>query len=239
MELANNNQPNNTKKELAIYRPLYTKNITQGFGQNLACAKTNALKQPYRPFQIISSYQNGLCPLGSQPFYPLIGLKGHNGLDFKAWKREPIFHSANFDGWAKTEKDPDGGIGVDIISNEPILEYEGKMHYIKIRNWHCHEIIVHDGQKVKMGDPIALAGNTGASSGVHLHFGLKICNKDGRNTIIGGNGYYGAINPAPYYYNELMVREILGLSQEKLDTAQKVARVIYGLKSGLNSLLNK
>lgn len=229
----------NITMKLAIYRPLYTKKITQKFGENKACAKTNALKQPYRPFQITGAYQNGLCPQGYQPFYGLMGLKGHNGLDFGAWLREPIFHNANFDGWAKTEIDADGGVGVDIISNEPIFEYEGKMHYIKTRNWHCHEIIVHDGQKVKMGDPIALAGNTGASSAVHLHFGLKVCDKDGRNRIIGGNGYYGAINPAPYYYNELMVREVLGLSQEKLDVAQKVARVIYSLRSGLRSIINK
>jgi hypothetical protein len=133
----------------------------------------------------------------------------------------------------------DGGLGVDIISNEPIFEYEGKKHYIKLRNWHCQEIIVHDGQQVKMGDPIALAGNTGASSGVHLHFGLKVCDKQGRNTIISGNGYYGAIDPAPYYYHEIMVRETLGLSQENLDTAQKLARVIYAFRGGLNSLLNK
>lgn len=226
-------------KELAIYRPIYTKRITQKFGENKACAKTQTNGQPYRPFQIMGAYKDtNLCPSGYSKFYPLVGLKGHNGIDMGAWLKEPIFHSGNFDGWAKTEKDVDGGLGVDIISNEPIFEYEGKMHYIKLRNWHCSEIIVHDKQQVKMGDPIALAGSTGASSGVHLHFGLKICDKDGNNTVIPYNGYYGAIDPTLYYYDEIMIRDILGLSPEKLDVAQKISKVVYSFREALNNIIN-
>jgi len=41
-------------------------------------------------------------------------------------------------------------------------------------------VLVGLGQKVKMHDPIALSGNTGFSSGPHLHFGV-FCNVDATN----------------------------------------------------------
>lgn len=49
---------------------------------------------------------------------------------------------------------------------------------------HCSKFVAKVGQKVKMGDTIALVGSTGSSTAPHLHFSVRV------------NGSY--VDPAPY-----------------------------------------
>lgn len=39
---------------------------------------------------------------------------------------------------------------------------------------HCSQLLVSQGQTVKAGEPVALSGNTGKSTGPHLHLELKV-----------------------------------------------------------------
>lgn len=80
----------------------------------------------------------------------------------------------------------DSDIGGANLTNRPFANYViiahedgtfGEYYHLKKNG-----VLVSLGQEVKMHDPIALSGNTGFSSGPHLHFGV-FCNLDGTNRM--------------------------------------------------------
>ncbi len=96
--------------------------------------------------------------------HPVTGrVAPHNGTDFAMPTGTPILSTGD-------------GV-VTRVSNHP---YAGK--YIEIRHGgdyvtrylHLHRILVNKGQSVKRGERIALSGNTGRSTGPHLHFELHV-----------------------------------------------------------------
>ena len=94
-------------------------------------------------------------------------------------------------------------LGTDVLSvDDGIVVSEAPEPYGKTliveHSWgrsyygHLSKYVVDVGQKVQKGDVIALSGNTGESTGPHLHFGMRLNSYDIKN------GYYGKINPMPY-----------------------------------------
>ncbi|WP_392565779.1 murein DD-endopeptidase MepM [Utexia brackfieldae] len=90
----------------------------------------------------------------------------HNGVDFAVSRGTPVLASG------------DGEVMV--------AKYSGSAgNYIAIRHgrqymtryMHLDKILVKPGQKVSKGDVIALSGNTGRSTGPHLHYELHVDNK--------------------------------------------------------------
>jgi len=201
--------------ELQIFRPLTSKKLTQHFGENKACVRPNGA--------IIGTETT--CPANTVPFYQSVGMDGHSGIDIKAIVGEDVYHAATYDGWWSTEVDNAGGIGVDVISNEPLFfpfpiptelintavphTQNGKVgftHYVKMRYWHLHAPVGFTKKAIKCGTVIGMAGNTGASSAPHLHFAPKWCLIDGR-AVGNNNGYYGAFDPTPYYTHDYTALE--------------------------------
>lgn len=194
---------------LKIYRPIRSSRVSQPFGANHACI---------HPSGQVVTRRAAECPTGSVPFYKSLGMDGHNGIDYPAIEGENVVHAATYDGWMHTEVDSAGGIGVDVISNEPLFflgkpptglklptvvqnGVEGFLCHVKLRSWHLKTVIGWEGRQVKHGQVIGLAGNTGASSGPHLHFGFKYCDKNGKSLL--RNAYSGASDPAPFLNNQV------------------------------------
>lgn len=165
------------------------------------------------------------------PVYATLGLKGHNGMDFYALDGFPIY--AAHDGEVTfCGEDGSAGLGVVIRTLEP-KEYGENKVYFKSIYWHIKKgsFKVKAGDIVKAGHLIALADNTGLSTGAHLHFGLKPVLKGETDwswyNIEQNNGYMGAIDPMPYF-NKYFASD-----------AQKVQSILQSIIDILNSILKK
>lgn len=194
---------------LTKYRGTRLNYKSQSFGDNFACARVDKWGQMIRPAQIKGKGFSPVCEVGYKDFYRLIGMKGHNGNDWTLPMKTPIYHYWNFTGWMRHDDDFDGGLGADIVSQEELLTCNegcpvGTKHYVKSRNWHLHSRSVPEKTVVQFGDLTCLSGNSGASSGPHLHESLKWCDKAGSG-LHTDNGYYGAIDIAKH--PEIQVKE--------------------------------
>ncbi len=87
----------------------------------------------------------------------------HSGVDIKAYYKDPIY--ATFDGVVRVAM-YNGAFGNCIV----IRHYNG----LETLYAHATKMLVKANQKVKAGEVIALAGKTGRSTGVHLHFEVRV-----------------------------------------------------------------
>ncbi|MBD3217143.1 MAG: peptidoglycan DD-metalloendopeptidase family protein [candidate division Zixibacteria bacterium] len=78
----------------------------------------------------------------------------------------------------------------DIFGKMIIIKHAGKEKNEGFKTVYGHNLVnlVAEGEKVKKGDLIALSGNTGKSTGPHIHYEIR------RNDV--------AINPEPYIKGE-------------------------------------
>jgi hypothetical protein len=123
-------------------------------------------------------------------FYKKMGLKGHNGIDFSAKTGTDCHASHNGEvTWAGE----DGGGGISVTLTD-------KVNHFKTIYYHLLDVTCKKGDIKKAGDIIGHCDNTGKyTTGSHLHFGMKMLDKDNFNTINYNNGYKGAINPSRYF----------------------------------------
>ncbi len=129
--------------------------------------------------------QEGKC------VYVAMGLNGHNGIDFAV----PIGTKlvAVNDGVISTAINQKNGYGnhIRLHCAQENINYE-------IIYGHCSKFLVKQGEKVAKGQVIAESGNSGFSSGPHLHFGLRVLDDNG-NVKNYDNGFKGSVDPLPLF----------------------------------------
>lgn len=108
-------------------------------------------------------------PFGERELFKKVEM--HNGIDFACPQDTPIV--ACFDG--KIERsgwqdylDRKRGFGLRVMER---IKYDGDIYFLFYG--HCSELMVTEGDDVKEGDIIALSGNTGKTTGPHLHLGCR------------------------------------------------------------------
>lgn len=89
----------------------------------------------------------------------------HKGLDLKVYIGDTI--RSAFDGKVRIVKNEPRGYGKYIV----VRHYNGLETYYA----HLSKHLVHEDQEVKAGEAIGLGGNTGRSTGSHLHFETRLC----------------------------------------------------------------
>jgi len=124
-------------------------------------------------------------------YYKKFGLDGHEGLDLVPlsgdWNIKCIEH------------------GVVIRDIDDPIQGKAYGNYVLVWNeknkrgwWYCHMVknMVEHGQFVKRGQILGRMGDTGNTSGAHLHLGLRYGTKMKR-PINMDNGYMGFVDPLP------------------------------------------
>lgn len=130
----------------------------------------------------------------THPIYKIV--KMHTGMDFNAVIGTPIY--ATGDGVVERADAEASGYGNHVVINHG-FGYETLYG-------HMSKIMVAPGQQVKRGEVIGLVGNTGTSSGPHVHY----------EVIRNGN----KINPISYYFLDLSPVEYQQIIQQSSQSNQ-------------------
>ena len=149
--------------------------------QDVLGASTSAtLVMPFDgDFGITQGFGQQLTDASLASFYAHYDLSGHDGVDFALPQGTPLY--AVDDGQVLLSGDGDYGQTI-VIQHSWGRTYYGHLSQVKA--------IVNTG--VKKGQLIGYSGNTGESTGPHLHFGMK------PDSFDANNGYSGKIDPLPY-----------------------------------------
>ncbi|MFM2376669.1 MAG: hypothetical protein RLZZ165_1766, partial [Bacteroidota bacterium] len=128
------------------------------------------------------------------------GYKFHEGLDFACPPGTPVYASGN--GRVEIAGDGEQGYGICLNLNH------GNGYRSKYA--HLSQMLVKNGQEVKRGQLIAYSGNTGLSSGPHLHYEVSI------NEV--------KVDPLDFIYMDLSPDEYLRLKLDKKSASREAIR---------------
>lgn len=125
-------------------------------GQLPAPAEPGMLRMPLRGARLTS-------PFGMR-VHPIYGTtRLHAGLDLAAPMGTPVKAAADA---VVVAAGPQGGYGLAVV-----LDHGGALATLYA---HMSRVDVQAGDVVRRGDPVGLVGSTGASTGPHLHFEVRV-----------------------------------------------------------------
>lgn len=153
--------------------------------------------------------------------YQRFGLAGHNGIDFGLPQGTELY--APEDGAIVEAYHDVGGYG--------LTTYLGATSGRGWRHGHLWRLDVTAGEIVRQGQRLGLSGNTGNSTGPHLHLGMRPPNPNPNN------GFGGYVDPLPTL-ERLLEEQMQGIIDE-LNGQVAALRAELDGANGINTELGK
>lgn len=145
----------------------------------------------------------------------------HGGVDFAMPVGTPVYAGA--DGIARVKREP-GGFGLYV---ELTLD-----NGTKLRMAHLDGVDIEDGQRVAKGQPIARSGNSGRSTGPHLHY--EVIGADGAKqdplTFHQGRPQVSSGAPGATLQDQLQQLYSLNLPPRQEQEAERKIRSVNGAR---------
>ncbi len=175
---------------------------------------------PVKPWRVTQAH--GIL----NPAYQRFGFSFHNGTDVAPGEDKLIV--SPFPGTvirAATKEtgqwQPNGGgIFISVISDREYDFDDGLKAHVLADFLHCEKLILENGEKVLLGTVLAVADNTGFSTGPHTHIQLRRCRVvPGGDYLIDGKKWHlenvdqndanGSFDPTPYFTNTYAKDDLL------------------------------
>jgi murein DD-endopeptidase MepM/ murein hydrolase activator NlpD len=161
---------------------------------------------PVKPWRLTQSW--GIY----NPAYERFGFSRHNGVDVGHGEDRII--RAPFTGTiVRTGNQPEGGgIFCGLYSSDVFTFLDQKEARVLVDFLHCERLLITEGQTVFRGQAIAIAGNTGFSTGPHTHIQLR--RGEWRDTYFepaDQNDANNSFDPAPYYTGTYLIDDELSV----------------------------
>lgn len=146
----------------------------------------------------------------SSPFgyrdHPILGYKRfHEGVDLSIKPGNPVY--ATGDGVVEMVKIERKGYGRQVVINHGFG--------YKTRYAHCKNIYVAEGMRVKRGEQIATTGNSGLSSGPHLHYEVIYKGRE-----VNPYHYFDA-DMSPEQYNDMIRKAVENSEKNFADPSRR------------------
>ena len=189
-----------TWKQLdALARILYLESVSfdelQAFARDKE--KMSAAIPAIWPIDRSALHNNHIGAFSARRMHPVLGyIRPHTGIDFGCDRGTPVYATGDAVVETASASGFNGGYGKQVLLNH---EFGYKTRYA-----HLNEVLVKPGERVTRGQIIARTGNTGRSTGPHLHY--EVIHKG------------MPVNPINYFNRNMTAAEYDALMENMRDT---------------------
>ena len=183
----------------ALARTLYLESVSMDELQVLSKNKEqlSAAVPAIWPIDRKALHNNHIGAFNPRRYHPILHrIVSHTGVDFGCDRGTPVYATGDATVELAEPTGYNGGYGHQVL-----LDHE---FGYKTRYAHLSDILVKPGEKVKRGQVIARTGNTGRSSGPHLHY--EVIHKG------------VPVNPINYFNRDMTAEEYERLMENLRDT---------------------